>query len=84
MGDDKSELAFYGSVTIGERGQIVIPAEARHELGWKPGDKILIMKHPAHSGVMAFKIKAVREFLDMFAQGLDRAERDGAEGGDTE
>ncbi|MEJ2740604.1 MAG: AbrB/MazE/SpoVT family DNA-binding domain-containing protein, partial [Dehalococcoidia bacterium] len=33
---------FYGSVTIGERGQIVIPVEARKDFGMKPGDKLLI------------------------------------------
>ena len=33
---------FYGSVTIGERGQIVIPVEARKDFGMKPGDKLLV------------------------------------------
>jgi bifunctional DNA-binding transcriptional regulator/antitoxin component of YhaV-PrlF toxin-antitoxin module len=35
----KFDDAFYGSATVGERGQIVIPAEARAELGLTPGDK---------------------------------------------
>jgi AbrB family looped-hinge helix DNA binding protein len=72
--------AFYGSVTVGERGQIVIPAEARSELGVEPGDKLLVMKHPLNKGLMIFKIEAVREFLDEFAAGLARMEeRVGAE-----
>jgi len=33
---------FYGSVTVSERGQIVIPAEARQDFGIKPGDKLLV------------------------------------------
>lgn len=33
---------FYGTTTLGERGQIVIPAEARRELHLKPGDKMLV------------------------------------------
>ena len=33
---------FYGSVTIGERGQIVIPVDARKDFGMKPGDKLLV------------------------------------------
>lgn len=34
---------FYGSVTVSERGQIVIPAEARKDFNIKAGDKLLIM-----------------------------------------
>ena len=37
---------FYGTATVGERGQLVIPSEARTELGINPGDKLLVMKHP--------------------------------------
>ncbi len=62
--------AFYGTSTVGERGQIVIPAEARQEIGFHPGDKVVIMRHPVHSGLMIFKLEAMREFLDEFAAGL--------------
>lgn len=65
---------FYGSVTVGERGQIVIPAEARTEMGIQQGDKLLIMKHPAHHGLMVFKIESARAFLDDFGAMLDQAE----------
>lgn len=33
---------FYGSVTVSERGQIVIPAEARKDFNIDGGDKILV------------------------------------------
>jgi AbrB family looped-hinge helix DNA binding protein len=33
---------FYGSVTVSERGQIVIPAEARKDFNIVGGDKILV------------------------------------------
>jgi|WetSurMetagenome_2_1015567.scaffolds.fasta_scaffold1212231_1 AbrB family looped-hinge helix DNA binding protein len=33
---------FYGSVTVSERGQIVIPAEARKDFNIGIGDKILV------------------------------------------
>lgn len=32
----------YGATTVSERGQIVIPAEARREMGLEPGTKLLI------------------------------------------
>ncbi|MCD6474329.1 MAG: AbrB/MazE/SpoVT family DNA-binding domain-containing protein [Thermoplasmata archaeon] len=37
-----AELEFYGSATVGERGQIALPASLRRELNIKAGDKILI------------------------------------------
>lgn len=33
---------FYGSITVSERGQIVIPAEARRDFGIEIGDKLLV------------------------------------------
>jgi AbrB family looped-hinge helix DNA binding protein len=28
---------------MGARGQVVIPAEARKDLGWQPGDQLVVM-----------------------------------------
>ena len=33
---------FYGTTTIGEKGQVVIPAEARKTIGAKKGEKLLV------------------------------------------
>lgn len=71
--------SFFGTSTVGERGQVVIPAEAREEFGIQPGDKLMVMRHPVHAGVMLFKIDSAREFLDEFQRTLDRLER-GEEG----
>ena len=34
---------FYGAITVSERGQIVIPAEARRDFNIAVGDKLLVM-----------------------------------------
>jgi AbrB family looped-hinge helix DNA binding protein len=34
--------AFYGTVKVGERGQIVIPKKAREHYDIKPGDSLMI------------------------------------------
>ena len=68
------ENSFYGSSTLGERGQLVIPAEARMEMGFHPGDKILIFKHPVHKGLMLVKIEGLRAFLDEFSATISRLE----------
>lgn len=34
---------FYGAITVSDRGQIVIPADARRDFDIKAGDKLLIL-----------------------------------------
>ena len=34
---------FYGSVTVGERGQVVIPAQARRDHQIEPGQKLIVL-----------------------------------------
>ncbi len=64
---------FFGSATVGERGQIVIPAEARSALGIQPGDKLLILKHPVYQSLMVAKFEAMNDFIEGFKQNLARA-----------
>ena len=33
---------FYGTITVSERGQIVIPADARRDFNIEVGDKLLV------------------------------------------
>jgi AbrB family looped-hinge helix DNA binding protein len=42
MGTKKGKK-FYGSVTVTERGQISLPAEARRDFDIKNGDKLLVL-----------------------------------------
>ncbi len=65
---------FYGSATVGERGQVVIPAEARKKFNINPGDKVLVISHPTASGIVLCKIDALREMLSSLLQGLDSIE----------
>jgi AbrB family looped-hinge helix DNA binding protein len=39
--DDKKHI--FGTVKVGDRGQIVIPKEARDIFGIKPGDTLLVV-----------------------------------------
>ncbi len=75
------DACFFGSVTVGERGQIVIPAEARQEFGFMPGDKLLVMRHPVNKGIMIFKMEAVRMFLDELDRNLRQIEEQPKEEG---
>ncbi len=42
MANQKESRRFYGAITVSERGQIVIPAEARRDFNIAVGDKLLV------------------------------------------
>ena len=54
---------FYGSVTVGERGQVVIPADARKAFGIEPGHKLLVFRHPHHPGLVLARVEDVQGLL---------------------
>ena len=51
---------------MGERGQIVIPAEARTEMGIKQGDKLLVMRDPVHGCLSIGRIDRMRQIIDEY------------------
>ena len=67
---------FFGSVTVGERGQIVIPADARKEFGIEPGDKLLMFSPPTKNGLVICKLSAMREHMTAVQEALNRAEQE--------
>lgn len=38
---------FFGTVTVGQRGQVAVPARARKHLGLEPGDQLVVLTDPA-------------------------------------
>lgn len=67
---------FCGAVTVGERGQVVIPADARKRLAIQPGDKMLAMLHPTGNAVVLLKIEEVREMVSLLLDGLMKVEQE--------
>ncbi len=66
MMDDFSEgraPKFYGSTTVGERGQVVIPAEARRDFQITPTTKLLVFGSHGGGGLIFTKAESVTEFL---------------------
>jgi len=51
---------IYGVVTVGERGQIVIPKEARDHFDIKPGDK-LVVASDIRKGIALAKASVMKE-----------------------
>lgn len=46
------KFKFWGSATVGTKGQIVIPSEARQALEMKEGDKLLIVSSATNNGTL--------------------------------
>lgn len=65
---------FFGSATVGERGQIVVPAEARKKYNIQPGDKILVVGHPNNAGIVICKIDELRKMFSYILDGLEKIE----------
>ena len=55
------DKCFYGSVAVGERGQVVIPKAARAEFGIKAGDKLIVVGRPG-GGIVLLKAAVLKEF----------------------
>ena len=65
---------FYGSTTVGERGQIVIPAEARRDMDIIPGKKLIILSGPQGKMLMIAKAESVSQFLSKAMDNLSELE----------
>jgi AbrB family looped-hinge helix DNA binding protein len=59
------ERMFMGAATVGERGQVVIPAEAREALGIHPGEKLLVFIAPGGHGVSFVRLAMLEEATEM-------------------
>ena len=54
---------FFGVVTAGERGQIVIPQEAREDLNIKPKDKLVVFGGRRHKMLVVMQADTMNGFL---------------------
>lgn len=66
------ELNFYDMVTVGERGQVVIPSAARGTLDIKPGDKLMVMKGLIGSSLVFMKMKSMNALLEKAMKAADK------------
>jgi len=57
------KFEFYGVGKVGPKGQVVIPAEAREELGFRPGDKVMVMGVPGEQSVIVMNEKTFDKHL---------------------
>lgn len=64
------KVKIWGSATVGSKGQVVIPAEARDTLEIKEGDKLIVIGNPARKGIAFVKAEVVEDRLRDIQTGL--------------
>ena len=59
-----------GSTTVGPRGQVVIPINARKELDIDAGTTLLVFGGPHGQGLVLLKVDAIEQMMNMVSQRL--------------
>ena len=70
LGKQHAQKVF-GTAKVGDRGQIVIPKEAREYFGIEPGDTLLILgKH--ETGLIVIKPETLDDLANRIFQSIDK------------
>ena len=65
----------FGTAVLGPRGQLVIPVEARKELGMDTGNRFLVFGHFGGGGLILIKAEAAEKMLNIISSRLDEVAR---------
>jgi AbrB family looped-hinge helix DNA binding protein len=68
----KKEMKFYGSTTVGEKGQIVLPVKLRNDFKINKGDKLLVIVDPHGSRINLVNPDTMSKFLDMMSENINQ------------
>ena len=72
MSESAEGISIYGTVKVGDRGQVVIPSKARRDFNIKPGDLLLVVAGKNRRGIAMVKADAMREFASRVLRGLEQ------------
>ena len=70
MGNYK-DRHFFGTVKVGERGQIVIPKEARDTFDIKAGDSMVVFGMDKNEKLVILKERVMRDYALKILEDLD-------------
>lgn len=71
MSNSVSDKKLYGTATVGSKGQVVIPSEARDELNIQPGDRLYVVSAMNGAGVVLLKEEKLSEMVEKFTTQAD-------------
>jgi AbrB family looped-hinge helix DNA binding protein len=69
----KHDPTILGIVTVNEKGQVVIPSEARAAIELQTGDKLLVMLHKSHDGIFLVKPDGLEQYAKQMLEKLSNA-----------
>ena len=72
QGNRRAVGKCFGSTVVGPRGQLVIPVEARKEMGIDIGTKLLVFSHFQGRGLLFVKVEAVEELLNIMSRQVNK------------
>jgi len=58
---------LYGTATVGTKGQVVIPATARDELGINTSDRLYVVGSPSKGVVMLLQEDKLEKFIEQMS-----------------
>ena len=62
---------FFSITTIGERGQVVIPKDARDALQLGAGDKLVVLPSRRGNGILLMKEENIKELAQQMSEKAD-------------
>ena len=69
--DKQCDVKMYGSVTVGTKGQVVIPVDVRSDLDINPGDTLVVVtKHGKAIGMV--KTDDMEAFMEYMKQEMGK------------
>jgi AbrB family looped-hinge helix DNA binding protein len=69
--DAKRFPKILGTANLNDKGQLVIPAEARKELNIKPGDRLVIMMSHNKPALVLVKAEEIEALVQDLSQALN-------------
>ncbi|MGB3023598.1 MAG: AbrB/MazE/SpoVT family DNA-binding domain-containing protein [Candidatus Saccharimonadales bacterium] len=64
MGFHKDNIQLAGTVTVGPKGQVVIPVEVRDQMGIESGDKLVALYMPDTKAIGFVSKESMQSIID--------------------
>ena len=69
--DSKGFPKIHGTATLNDKGQLVIPREARKAMGLEAGSKLVIMQSPKRPALILLRSEEVESLIKDLADALE-------------
>ncbi len=71
MALNKKHIELAGTVTLGPKGQVVIPVDVRAKMNIKPGDKLIALYVPEKKAIGFVTDTAMQSLVDRMGKNLE-------------